>query len=77
MSIDLRQQQIEYYRERASEYDEWFFRQGRYDRGEVHREQWFAEIAEVKSALLATKPSGNILELACGTGLCTNLPISS
>jgi SAM-dependent methyltransferase len=70
-SDNLLQEQIEYYRERASEYDEWFFRQGRYDRGEAHRQQWFAEIAEVEAFLRATNPAGNILELACGTGLWT------
>ena len=71
MSADLLREQIEYYRERASEYDEWFFRQGRYDRGEAHRQQWFSEVSEVEAALRAAKPSGNILELACGTGLWT------
>ena len=34
-SADLLQEQIEYYRERALEYDEWFFRQGRSARGEA------------------------------------------
>ena len=58
MSINILQEQINYYRDRAAEYDEWFFRQGRYDRGEAHRQQWFAEIAEVESALFATNPSG-------------------
>jgi 2-polyprenyl-3-methyl-5-hydroxy-6-metoxy-1,4-benzoquinol methylase len=71
MSSKILQEQIDYYRDRAPEYDEWFFRQGRYDRGEAHRQQWFTEIAEVESALFATKPSGNILELACGAGLWT------
>lgn len=71
MSDDIVQEQILYYRERAPEYDEWFFRQGRYDRGENHRQQWFSEIAEVEVALRATNPSGDILELACGTGLWT------
>jgi 2-polyprenyl-3-methyl-5-hydroxy-6-metoxy-1,4-benzoquinol methylase len=71
MSSNILQEQINYYRDRAAEYDEWFFRQGRYDRGEAHRQQWFAEIAAVESALFATKPAGNILELACGTGLWT------
>lgn len=71
MTTNLLQEQIEYYRDRASEYDEWFFRQGRYDRGEAHRQQWFTEVSEVKTALLETKPSNDILELACGTGLWT------
>ena len=48
---DLLRQQIEYYRERASEYDEWFLRQGRYDRGPERNAQWFAEIGEVSCAL--------------------------
>ena len=39
----LLDEQIEYYRARAPEYDEWFFRRGRYDRGEGHRRAWFAE----------------------------------
>lgn len=71
MKSDLLQEQVQYYRDRAPEYDEWFFRQGRYDRGENHRQQWFSEVSAVEIALRAATPSGNILELACGTGLWT------
>lgn len=62
---------IEYYRARATEYDQWFFREGRYDRGETFRESWFSEIAKVEKALGEAKPYGEILELACGTGIWT------
>ena len=68
---DLLQQQIDYYRERAGEYDEWFLRQGRYDHGPERNAQWFAEVGEVAQALDAFAPRGDVLEFACGTGLWT------
>ena len=63
--------QIEYYRARSSEYDEWFLRQGRYDRGEEHRRLWTAELHKAQTALEKAQPHGRILEIACGTGLWT------
>jgi len=68
---ELLREQVEYYRSRASEYDEWFFRQGRYDRGPAHREEWRCEVAVVEAALAQALTPGNVLELACGTGLWT------
>jgi demethylmenaquinone methyltransferase/2-methoxy-6-polyprenyl-1,4-benzoquinol methylase len=64
-------EQIEYYRARASEYDEWFLRQGRYDRGPEANARWFEEVAAVRAALGRFRPEGDVLELACGTGLWT------
>ena len=64
-------QQIEYYRARASEYDQWFLRQGRYDRGEDHSQQWFQEVAVIQQALAQFNPQGKVLEFASGTGWWT------
>ena len=61
-------EQLEYYRARAGEYDEWFLRQGRYDRGHAANERWHAEIEVVRAALRSFRPTGAVLELACGTG---------
>ena len=63
--------QVAYYRARAREYDEWFLRQGRYDRGPEHRTRWFEEVAVVEAALRADVRNANVLEVACGTGLWT------
>lgn len=71
MSDDILKQQIDYYRARAAEYDEWFYRQKRYDRGETLNAQWFAEAEIVRTALYELSRLGEALELACGTGIWT------
>ncbi len=66
--------QIAYYRARAGEYDAWWARTGRYDRGAEFNAAWFAEIADVESQLagwLRAHRPRHALELACGTGLFT------
>lgn len=64
-------EQLDYYRARAGEYDQWCGREGRYDRGEEHKRRWFGEIALLEKALADAHPRGRCLELACGTGLWT------
>jgi SAM-dependent methyltransferase len=66
----LREQQ-EYYRARAPEYDDWFYRRGRYDRGREANARWLGDMAVVEQALAAFAPLGQVLELAAGTGLWT------
>ena len=67
----LIQEQIEYYCQRAPEYDEWFYRIGRYDRGAKNNQRWFDEIKIVQKKLQEFAPQNEILELACGTGIWT------
>ncbi len=64
-------EQVAYYRARAGEYDEWFLRRGRYDRGPEATAQWFREVEAVRGALDRFAPGGNVLELAAGTGIWT------
>jgi demethylmenaquinone methyltransferase/2-methoxy-6-polyprenyl-1,4-benzoquinol methylase len=68
---DLLAGQAHYYRKRAGEYDDWWFRRGRYDHGPEVNSRWFADAGEVQSALERFRPTGEVLELACGTGLWT------
>jgi demethylmenaquinone methyltransferase/2-methoxy-6-polyprenyl-1,4-benzoquinol methylase len=71
MSDDVLQQQIDYYRARAGEYDEWFYRLNRYDYGEALNQQWFDEAQQAQAALRALGRFERILELAAGTGIWT------
>ena len=71
MNEDILQQQIAYYRARAGEYDEWFYRLNRYDRGAEINQGWFDEAAVVMQALESLGPVEDALELACGTGIWT------
>jgi len=43
------QEMMVYYKERAQEYDEWFYRKGRYDRSPETNKRWFAEVDEAFS----------------------------
>ncbi len=71
VSAQTLQEMQEYYRERAREYDEWFYRQGRYDRGSATNARWFSEADEVFAALDSFHLAGDVLELAPGTGIWT------
>ncbi|MFN6461739.1 MAG: class I SAM-dependent methyltransferase [Nostoc sp. DedVER02] len=71
MTDDILQQQIEYYRARANEYDEWFYRKGRYDRSAEINQRWFNEVAAIKNTLHQIGVVDDILELASGTGIWT------
>ncbi len=68
MTTEVLQDQIAYYRARAGEYDEWFYRVGRYDWGVERNAQWFAEVETLIQALRSLDKVESALELAAGTG---------
>jgi len=70
----LLEAQQNYYRARAGEYDEWWLRRGRYDRGAAFNAAFLADAREVEDTLcrfLDDLRPASALELACGTGLFT------
>ncbi len=71
VSAQTLQEMMTYYKERAREYDEWFYRQGRYNRSPESNAHWFAEVDEVVAALEFSRLEGDVLELAPGTGIWT------
>ncbi|HEU5478129.1 MAG TPA: class I SAM-dependent methyltransferase [Gaiellaceae bacterium] len=68
---DVLGQQKRYYAERASEYDDWWYRRGRYELELEALARWHADVAEAEAALEAFAPRGAVLELAAGTGIWT------
>ena len=68
---DLLDEQQRFYRARAPEYDQWWQRQGRYASGEEDTRDWRAQVARIDAALAAFGATGDVLELAGGTGWWT------
>lgn len=65
---DVDRSMIEYYEARAPEYDDWYLRRGRYERGAIHDSAWNAELDAAGRWLDALPWGGEIVELAAGTG---------
>lgn len=70
-------EQLVYYRERAPEYDECFYRRRRYDHGPEHHADWFREVNLIEAKLSPLVRGKEVLELAAGTGLWTKRLIAS
>ena len=59
---------LAYYEARAPEYDDWYLRRGRYERGPIHDAAWNAELDAAGRWLDEIPIRGEIVELAAGTG---------
>jgi SAM-dependent methyltransferase len=65
---DLDRAMVDYYEARAPEYDDWYLRRGRYARGAIHDAAWNTELDAAGRWLDALPWTGEIVDLAAGTG---------
>ena len=70
---DLDAELIRYYEARAGEYDDWYLRRGRYEHGPIHDQAWAAELDTAGRWLDALPITGDVVELAAGTGWWSTL----
>ena len=68
---EILSEQKRYYAERAPEYDDWWYRRGRYTRDPERERRWLVDVAELEERLQSFAPRGDVLELAAGTGIWT------
>jgi hypothetical protein len=76
MDDDLLKEQRVFYRARAPEYDDWWQRRGRYERGEADTSEWRRQVAVIADALASFEARGDVLELAGGTGWWTRCSLA-
>ncbi len=65
---DAEAELLAYYEARAPEYDDWYLRRGRYSRGPIGDMAWQADLDAATMWLDGLPMSGEIVELAAGTG---------
>ncbi len=68
---DLLTEQIRYYEQRAAEYEDLYHRRGACDLGPERNARYRREALIMERGLQDFDARGNVLELACGTGLWT------
>jgi SAM-dependent methyltransferase/ribosomal protein S18 acetylase RimI-like enzyme len=70
---DLLRSQIAYYDDRAPTYEDRWYRRGAHDRGSWVNDRWFAETAIAEADLRSIDATGDVLEVACGSGIWTKI----
>jgi ribosomal protein S18 acetylase RimI-like enzyme/SAM-dependent methyltransferase len=70
---ELLRDQMTYYDDRAAVYEDLWFRRGVHDVGPEENARWFEETALVEAMVADLDASGDVLDLAAGSGLWTRL----